>query len=98
MNCPSAGFPGRAGTGSGPGAAVSVHCAANSCGCAIAQGAVWSYLVVVLPPTLELVTHVDEREEYLDVQALIPQPTVKRFDVAVFHRPPGRMKLSCTPY
>jgi hypothetical protein len=40
---------------------------------------VWSYLVVVLPPTLELVTHVDERKEYLDVQALIPQPTAFAF-------------------
>src|SRR5260370_29788200 len=57
------------------------------CGCAVAEGDVWSYRVVGPPPTLELVTHVDERKEYLDVQALISQPTVERFDVAVFHRP-----------
>ena len=29
---PSAGFPGRTETASGPGAAVSVHCAANTAG------------------------------------------------------------------
>jgi hypothetical protein len=37
----------------------------------------WSHLVVILPPTLELVTHVDERKEDLDVQAFIAQAPVK---------------------
>jgi hypothetical protein len=46
------------------------------------QCAGWTHLVVVLPPALELVAHVGEREEDLDVQAFIAQPSVKRLDVA----------------
>ena len=52
----------------------------------IGQGAVWPHLVVVLAPALELVTHVGEREEHLHVQALIAQPSVKGFDIAVLDR------------
>jgi len=36
-----------------------------------------AYLVVVLSPELELVTHVGECEEYLDVKALVTQPSVE---------------------
>jgi hypothetical protein len=50
---------------------------------------VWTHLVVILPPALELVAHVGEREEDLDVQAFITQSPVERFDVAVLHRLAG---------
>src|ERR1700730_8727311 len=50
------------------------------------QCAVWTHLVVVLPPELELVAHVGEREEDLDVQAFIAQPPVKRLDVSLLYQ------------
>jgi hypothetical protein len=43
----------------------------------VSQGAVWSHLVVVVSPALELVAYVGEREEHFHVQALIAQPSVK---------------------
>jgi hypothetical protein len=46
-----------------------------------------AHLIVILSPTLELVTHVGEDEEHLDVQPLVAQPSIKRLDITVFHWP-----------
>jgi len=41
---------------------------------------------VVLPPTFELLTCILQREEDLDVQALVPEPAVERLDEGVLDR------------
>jgi hypothetical protein len=76
--------PGRNGFRTGRGGLGPLRCEDRRR--AIMQGAVWSYLVVVLAPALELVTHGSQCEEYLDVRAFVAQPPIKRFDLAVLHR------------
>src|SRR5215469_17585839 len=52
----------------------------------IAERAVRAHTVVILSPALELLPDVGQVEEGFDVEALIPQSAVKRFDVAVIDR------------
>jgi hypothetical protein len=56
-----------------------------------------SALIVIDAQRFDLRLRIGERRELMDVHTLIAQPALKRFDERVFHRFPGRMKLSCTP-
>jgi hypothetical protein len=49
----------------------------------ILQRTVRSQEVVVLLPASQLLPHILEREEHLDVQALIPEPSVETLDEAI---------------
>lgn len=50
----------------------------------------WSVVVVVVLPSLQLLARVEHRDELIDIQALVAQPPVERFDQPVvrgFARP-----------
>lgn len=49
------------------------------------QRTVRSALIVIDTPGFDLCFGVLDRQELMDVQALIPQPPVKRFNERVFH-------------
>lgn len=57
----------------------------------IVQGAVWSPMVVELPPAFDQYTSLTDIAEPLAVEALIPQLAVEAFDKAVLPGPTWRM-------
>ena len=54
-------------------------------------------VVVVLLPTSQLLPHILEREEYLDVQALIPEPPVEALDETILDGFPRSNKIQLDP-
>ncbi len=53
----------------------------------------WSALIVIDPPRLDLRLRVGHRRELMHVQTFVPRPAVKRFNERIFDRLAGRMKF-----
>src|SRR5687767_8548980 len=49
------------------------------------ERAVWSARMVVDAPRFDLLLRVGQRRELMDVQALVAEPAIKRFDEGIFH-------------
>jgi len=80
------GFSRGSGRSAGARAAVSAHlCREQSWG-VIPQRAVRPHQVVVLAPRFQFLAYICQPEEHLHAQTFIPQPAVKRFDIAVLNR------------
>ena len=45
----------------------------------------WASLIVVDAPRFDLRFRILDRRELMDVQALVSEPSVKRFDEGIFH-------------
>ena len=55
-------------------------------------------MIVFLPATFDLLAGIFERQEPVHVEALVPEPTVVRFDESVAGRRAGRKKSMTTPW
>ena len=53
--------------------------------CQVPERAVWASLIVVDAPGFDLRFRILDRRELMDVQALVSEPSVKRFDEGIFH-------------
>jgi len=53
--------------------------------CQVPERAVWASLIVVDAQGFDLRFRILDRRELMDVQALVSEPSVKRFDEAIFH-------------
>ena len=78
---------------------LSGRCPLSRKGCRrlILQRAVRSQEVVVLLPASQLLAHILERKEHLDVQALIPEPSVETLDEAILDGLAGPNKVQLNP-
>ena len=67
-------------------------------GCQVPQRAVWAVLIVVEPPRLDLRLRIRHGQELVDIQTLIPQAPVERFDERILHRfaRPDEIQLDAT--
>ena len=57
------------------------------------QRAVWSSAVVILLPSRQCLAYIVEREEYLDIQALISETPVETLDEAILNGLAGSNKV-----
>src|SRR5215831_18475109 len=69
----------------------------DECRRLILKRAVRSQEVVVLLPPRQLLPHILEREEYLDVQALVPEPSVEALDETILHGFPRSNNIQLDP-
>ena len=63
----------------------------------MAQRAMRTKVVIVLPPGLKFNPHIVEGEKQADVQAFVPEPPVEAFDESVFNWPAGADKVEFDP-
>jgi hypothetical protein len=52
----------------------------------VSERAVWSALIVIMPPHFDLRSRIVERRELVHVQALIAESSVERLNEGIFHR------------
>ena len=53
--------------------------------CQVPERAAWASLIVVDAPRFDLRFRIFDLRELMDVQALVSEPSVKRFDEGIFH-------------
>ena len=53
--------------------------------CQVPERAMWASLIVVDAPGFDLRFRIFDRRELVDVQTLVSEPSVKRFDEGIFH-------------
>src|ERR1700730_17903815 len=64
-------------------------CPCKLCGRQVVQRTVWTFFVVILPPSFDLSSRVTQTGEPVRVQAFIAQATVEALYVGILHRLAG---------
>jgi hypothetical protein len=63
--------------------------------CQVAQGAVWTHLVVIDSPAFDGLPRIVQSEKPVLVEALLAELAMEAFDVAVLHRSAGCDEVQC---
>ena len=56
--------------------------------CAMVERRVWTMVVVVMVPEIQLTTRVGQREAHLHIETLVAELAAKAFDISVLDRTP----------